>query len=232
MSLLEQAKRSAAYAAVDEFVRPGMCIGVGSGSTVVYMVERLKELRLPGIICVPTSFQAKNLIIEAGLVLSDLNVHSELDVAIDGADECDSALNCIKGGGGAQTQEKCVAFCAKTFVVIADHTKKSAVLGEKWKKGVPVEVLPFAYVAVSKALEKLGGKPVLRMAKAKAGPVVTDNGNFVIDVDFGLIKDPARLEHEISTIPGVVEVGLFVGMVSKAFFGNEDGTVTTVLRTP
>ena len=98
-------------------------------------------------------------------------------------------------------------------------------MGEQWKKGVPLEVIPSAYVPVMKKIEKMGGKPVLRMAKAKAGPVVSDNGNFIIDADFGLIKEPETLELELKMIPGIVETGLFIKMAVKAFFGQEDGSV-------
>lgn len=106
-----------------------------------------------------------------------------IDVTIDGADEVDAQLNCIKGGGACQLQEKIVAFASKTFVVIADYRKESTQLGEQWVQGVPIEVIPMAYVPLMHKLRELGGAPVLRMAKHKAGPVVTDNGNFVLDVN-------------------------------------------------
>lgn len=106
-----------------------------------------------------------------------------IDVTIDGADEVDAQLNCIKGGGACQLQEKIVAYAAKKFVVIADYRKESAQLGEQWVQGVPVEVIPMAYVPLMNSLREMGGAPVLRMAKQKAGPVVTDNGNFVLDVN-------------------------------------------------
>lgn len=232
-----QAKRQAAFRAVDEFVRDGMKLGIGSGSTVVFVVERLAQLVADGtlnastLVCVPTSFQSRALILDAGLTLGDLSQHPQLDVAIDGADEADAQLNLIKGGGGAQTREKIVASCARTFVVVADYRKKSRVLGEQWKQGVPIEVIPMAYVPVLKRIEALGGKPTLRMAKSKAGPVVTDNGNFIIDADFGVVEDPAALEGKLAPIPGVVETGLFIGMANKAFFGMKDGSVTELERT-
>ncbi|CAE7745779.1 Rpia, partial [Symbiodinium sp. KB8] len=178
-SPLERAKRAAARGAVDEYVKSGMVVGVGSGSTIVYGIQRLAELyHLQGVdmVCVPTSFQSRQLIIEAGLPISDLTRHPELDVAIDGADEVDAALNAIKGGGACQTQEKLVAAAASKFVLVADHRKDSQVLGQSWTKGVPLEVLPGAYVTVMKRIEALGGKPHLRMAVNKAGPVITDNG--------------------------------------------------------
>lgn len=204
-------------------------MGIGSGSTVVYAVERLaqrvRDEKLD-VICIPTSFQARQLIVENGLVLSDLDRHPMIDVAIDGADEVDAGLNCIKGGGGCQTQEKIVASNATKFVIIADYRKDSKILGEQWKKGVPIEVIPMACVPVMKKIEKLGGKPKLRMAIAKAGPVVSDNGGLIIDADFGLINDPIALDSQLRSLVGVVETGLFVKMACKAFFGNADGSVT------
>jgi len=225
---VEEAKRAAARQAVDEHVRDGMKVGVGSGSTIVYAVERLAERVSQGlsIRCVPTSFQARNLIIENGLVLSDLNIDPILDVAIDGADEVDQHLNLIKGGGGAHLQEKCVAFASKEFIVIADYRKDAVSLGTQWKKGVPTEVLSFAYVSVMNSLRGLGGIPTLRIAQNKAGPVVSDNGNFIVDVEFGMISDPESLNARLLAIPGLLETGLFCGMAKKAYFGQEDGTVT------
>ncbi|TRY60403.1 hypothetical protein DNTS_026830, partial [Danionella cerebrum] len=164
--MAEEAKKLAAYAAVDNHI------------------QRVRQEKL-NILCVPTSFQARQLILQHGLVLTDLDRHPELDVAIDGADEVDAALTLIKGGGGCLTQEKIVAGCAKHFVVIADYRKDSKALGEQWKKGVPVEVIPMAYVPVSRAIaQRFGGEAVLRMAVSKAGPVVTDNSNFILDWKF------------------------------------------------
>jgi ribose 5-phosphate isomerase A len=207
---VESAKKLAAYAAVDEFVRDNMVLGIGSGSTVVYAVERIAE-RVKAeslkLFCIPTSFQARQLIVENGLVLSDLDRHPHIHVAIDGADEVDANLNCIKGGGGCCTQEKIVAYNADQFVIIADYRKDSTELGQQWKKGVPIEVLPMAYVPVLKKLEKMGAKPKLRMAIAKAGPVVTDNGGFIIDAYFGIINDPKSLDTQLRNIVGVIETG-------------------------
>ena len=229
-SAVEHSKRLAARRAVDEHVKDGMRLGVGSGSTIVYAIQRLVELVIDekklSVTCVPTSFQSRNLIVDCGLALSDLNACPELDLAIDGADEVDVHLNCIKGGGACQTQEKLVAAAAAKFVLIADGRKQApGGLGSTWKKGVPIEVLPIAYVPVMRALEKLGGRPVLRMGKEKAGPVVTDNGGFVVDTDFGVIADPGALHHKIKALPGVVESGIFAGMAAQAYFGQEDGSV-------
>jgi ribose 5-phosphate isomerase A len=235
LSLIDQAKRSAARSAVDDYVRDGQVVGIGSGSTIVFAVDRIAErvkAENLNIICVPTSFQAKNLIVENGLTLSDLSRHPVLDVAIDGADECDERLNCIKGGGGAQTQEKLVAFNAKIFVVIADYRKKSKRLGQQWKQGVPIEVLPLAVTPVSQKIQnELKGRVVIRREPRKAGSwTITDNGNAILDVDFGEIDPSAvgELDVKLHMIPGVVETGLFVNMTSRAYFGNADGTVEVV----
>jgi len=227
-NLIEQGKKNAAIKAVEENIKENMILGIGSGSTVVYAVERIAELNKEkdlNLKCIPTSFQSYQLIVENGLTLVSLDQYPEIDLDIDGADEIDKNLNLIKGGGGCLVQEKIIASNSKILVVIADFRKNSEKLGEKWKKGVPIEVIPIAYVPIMKKLEKLGGKPVLRMAQAKAGPLVTDNGNFIIDVDFGIMEDPSELNEKIIRISGVVDTGFFIGMVAKAYIGQEDGNV-------
>lgn len=227
--MVEEAKKLAGYAAVDNHVKNNQALGIGSGSTIVHAVkrlaERVKEENLH-VVCVPTSFQARQLILQNGLTLTDLDRHPELDVAIDGADEVDSELNLIKGGGGCLTQEKIVAACAKSFIVIADFRKDSKNLGEQWKKGVPIEVIPMAYVPVSKAIQsQFGGAAELRMAVSKAGPVVTDNGNFLLDWRFEKVHDWNSVNTAIKMIPGVVDTGLFISMAERVYFGMEDGSV-------
>jgi ribose 5-phosphate isomerase A len=239
-SLIEEAKKKAAYTAVDDYVtKDTKVLGIGSGSTIVYAVQRLTERVKNGDLkgltfqCVPTSFQSTQLIIDSGVLqLSSLAQTPVIDVAIDGADEVDQHLNCIKGYGGCLTQEKVVESNAKRFVVIADYRKDSKVLGTQWTHGVPVEVIPFAYVPIMrKIIEKFKAKVTLRLAGAsKAGPVLTDNGNFILDCVFGSIEDPGTLDLQIRSIPGVVMTGLFVGMVEKAYFGQPDGSV--VVRGP
>jgi ribose 5-phosphate isomerase A len=205
-----------------------MVLGIGSGSTIVYAVERIAEMNRVknlSLKCIPTSFQSYQLIIENGLTLASLDQYPELDLDIDGADEIDRDLNLIKGGGGCLVQEKIIAANAKKFVIIADFRKNSEFLGTNWKKGVPIEVIPIAYVPIIKKLEKMGGKPVLRMAKSKSGPLVTDNGNFIIDADFGLIRKPKELNEKIFSIVGVVDTGLFIDMATMAYVGTKEGTV-------
>jgi ribose 5-phosphate isomerase A len=133
-----------------------------------------------------------------------------------------------KGGGACHFVEKLVASAAKRFVVVADDRKNQKTLGSTWKQGVPLEVTPLAYRLVMLKVSKLGGKPVLRMCSTgKAGPVVTDNGNFVIDADFGLISNPAELNASLLNISGIIETGLFVDMAAKCYFGTSDGKVVT-----
>ncbi|XP_059422931.1 ribose-5-phosphate isomerase-like [Carassius carassius] len=205
-------------------------VGVGSGSTIVYAVDRLAERvrqEKLNIVCVPTSFQARQLILQHGLTLSNLDGHPELDVAINGADEVDAALTLIKGGGGCLAQVKIVAGCAKHFIVIADYRKDSKALGQQWMKGVPMEVIPMAYVPVSRAIvQRFGGEAVLRMAVSKAGPVVTDNSNLEV-WKFEHAPNWKEVNTALKMVPGVVETGLFVGMSERVYFGMEDGSVKT-----
>eukprot|EP00090_Calanus_glacialis_P012583 TRINITY_DN2117_c0_g1_i1.p1 TRINITY_DN2117_c0_g1~~TRINITY_DN2117_c0_g1_i1.p1 ORF type:complete len:293 (-),score=105.95 TRINITY_DN2117_c0_g1_i1:46-924(-) len=228
---VEVAKALAGAAAVNNHVTAATkVVGVGSGSTIVYAVQRLAErVKEEGlqVRCIPTSFQARQLIMQHGLVLGDLEIDTRIDVTIDGCDEADKDLTLIKGGGGCQTQEKIVAAYSDTFIVIADYRKDSVKLGQAWKY-VPIEVIPMAYRQVMARLEEqMGGKGELRMAKAKAGPVVTDNGNLIVDWYWDQAREMNWMEVNttIQCMAGVVETGLFVGMADKAYFGQEDGSV-------
>lgn len=235
---LESAKRSAAYRAIDENIdfNNDKVIGIGSGSTVVYAAERLGQYlkdseyseQVSQFICIPTGFQSRRLILDNGLKLGSIEENSIIDVDFDGADEIDNGLNLIKGGGACLFQEKLVSTSSKKFVVIADYRKKSPqCLGTNWRQGVPIEIVPSAYVRVTDDLKKLGAvKIVVRQGgSAKAGPVVTDNNNFLIDADFSLIENPSDLHHKIKSLVGVVETGLFIDNASKAYIGNADGSV-------
>jgi ribose 5-phosphate isomerase A len=225
---IEKAKKNAAEKAVEENVKKGMIIGLGSGSTIVYAIEKIAEMNKKEdlqLTCIPSSFQAHKLIIDLGLTLGTLDQYPNIDLDIDGADEIDENLNLIKGGGGCLVQEKIIAYNSKKLVIIADFRKNSTYLGETWKNGVPIEVIPKAYVPIMKKLETMGGKPLLRMAKAKAGPLVTDNSNFILDVDFGIIKNPSELNQKLLNIPGIVDIGLFLGMTSKAYIGQNNGNI-------
>ena len=226
--LIEQGKKNAALKAIDDNIKKDLIIGIGSGSTVVYAVNRIGELNKKSnfnLICIPSSFQARQLILENDLKLGSLDRYPEVDIDFDGADEIDQNLNLIKGGGGCLVQEKILAFNSKKLIIIADYRKNSVNLGENWKKGIPIEVIPTAYVPLMKKFSIMEGKPVLRMAQAKAGPLITDNNNFIIDVDFGIIKNPQELNLKLLTLPGVVDTGLFLNMTTKAYIGQENGNV-------
>lgn len=199
-------KRAAGEAAAD-MVRDGMVLGLGTGSTVAWTIKRIGEMVEEGmeVLGVPTSYQAQELAIAAGIPLTTLDQDPVLDLAIDGADQIAADLTTIKGGGAAHAREKVVASSAHWFVIVADSTKRVDLLTHP----VPVEVLPFAARLAKGWIEELGGTPSIRQAKMKDGPVITDNGNFVIDADFGVIEDPGLLAAQLSEIPGVVEHGIF-----------------------
>jgi ribose 5-phosphate isomerase A len=141
-----------------------------------------------------------------------------LDLAIDGADQIDDELNLIKGMGGALAREKIVASASKKLIIVADENKKVKTLGEN-NHPVPIEVLPFAAPLIVRKIREVGGKPVLREGRDKVGPVITDNGNVIIDANFGLLRKPEELENRLKALPGVVETGLFVKMTDIAYIG-------------
>jgi ribose 5-phosphate isomerase A len=196
-------------------------VGLGTGSTTAFALEyigdRLKKGELTNVVGVPTSFQAEVLAREYGIPLTTLDAIDHIDIAIDGADEVDPQKNLIKGGGAAHTREKIVDALANSFIVVVDSGKLVDKLGSTFL--LPVEVIPMARTPVMRALEKLGGQPTLRMGVKKAGPVVTDQGNLVIDVKFSAIDNPAELEKTINNIPGVLENGLFVGVTDVVLVG-------------
>jgi ribose 5-phosphate isomerase A len=202
-------------------VKSNSIVGLGTGSTTAYAIEaigdRLKTGELSNILGIPTSFQAEVLAKKYGIPLTTLDAVDHIDIAIDGADEVDPQKNLIKGGGAAHTREKVVDALANEFVVVVDGGKLTDKLGSTFL--LPVEVIPMAMTPVMNALAKLGGKPELRMGIKKAGPVVTDQGNLVIDVKFDYIENPAELEKTINNIPGVLENGLFVGVADVVLVG-------------
>lgn len=202
-------------------VQSNSIVGLGSGSTTAFVLqyigERLKSGELTNVVGVATSFQAEVLARQYGIPLTTLDVIDHIDIAIDGADEVDPQKNLIKGGGAAHTREKIVDTLADYFLVVVDSGKLVEKLGSTFL--LPVEVIPLAVTPVMRALAKLGGKPELRMAIRKAGPVVTDQGNLVIDVKFDAIANPAELEKTINNLPGVLENGLFVGVTDLVLVG-------------
>jgi len=226
LSWVEDAKRRAVLKAVEP-IKSGWIIGLGSGSTVAYAVAELGRRVKRGnteLSVVPTSHQVELLAISHGLRVVSLNEAFTVDYVVDGADQVEqSSLNAIKGGGGALLREKIVASAAHRLVLVIDETKLSRHLGGK--QGVPIEVLPFAYRFVQSRITKLGGRARLREGAGKVGPVVTDNGNFVLDADFGRIAKPQQLERQLKAVPGLVETGLFLGMVDQAYVGLRTGEV-------
>jgi ribose 5-phosphate isomerase A len=207
-------------------VQSGTIVGLGTGSTTAYAIEylgnRLKSGEIKDIQGIPTSFQAEVLAKQYGIPLTTLDAVDHIDIAIDGADEVDPQKNLIKGGGAAHTREKIVDSLAERFVVVVDGNKLVDRLGSTFL--LPVEVIPMAMTPVMRAIAKLGGKPELRMGVKKAGPVITDQGNMVIDVKFDSIDNPAELEKTLNNIPGVLENGLFVGVADLILVGEvKDG---------
>ncbi|EWC45484.1 hypothetical protein DRE_00883 [Drechslerella stenobrocha 248] len=249
--LIASAKKLAASSAVDEHYpkSPPKYIGIGSGSTVVHVVDSIAALD-PSLTAstkfIPTGFQSKQLLLRHKLQILEIDLlppGESISVAFDGADEVDSQLNCIKGGGACQFQEKLVAVQADKFIVVADFRKISKTLGTPttWPSGIPVEVVPSSYPYVTAKLETMGAtKVVLRLGgTAKAGPCVTDNGNFVLDAVFPTLAEGEDvvqdLAEAIKGIVGVVEHGLFYGgskgwkgRPEMGYFGMQDGTVAVL----
>jgi ribose 5-phosphate isomerase A len=228
----EKAKKNAACEAV-KHVEDGFVVGLGSGSTAAYAIEeignriRREGLRVSGV---PTSYQALASAVKHGILTTTLEEHPTLDLTIDGADQIDRELNLIKGMGGALAREKVVASASKKLVIVADDSKKVKILGEKGHP-VPVEVLPIAAPLVMRKMKEIDGKPIVREGTKKVGPVITDNGNIIIDAYFGLIHKPAELERELKGLTGVVETGLFVQMADLVYLGKRSG-VEELKRNP
>lgn len=223
---IEQAKRLAAQTAA-KAIPDHSTIGLGTGSTLQYAIKELgRRIRDEGldISAVTTSFQGELLARKYGIVtLNSMNV-SVLDAAIDGADEVDPDGNLIKGLGAALTKEKIVAAMAEHYIIVVDETKMVTQLGEKTP--VPVEVIPEALALVERLLKDLGGRIKVRPDRSKDGPVVTDLGNLIVDVEFGVIADANSIEQQINDIPGVVSNGLFLGAADEVIIGSvADGQV-------
>jgi ribose 5-phosphate isomerase A len=200
-------------------------IGLGSGSTVAIFAEELGRRVESGkadVSVVPSSYQAYQLAVEFNIPLTNLDINPELILTVDGADEVDKELNLTKGGGGALFQEKVVASASKKLVIIVDESKLVKMLASRFL--IPVEVLPFSLGVVKRTITKMGIEPILRQAQKKMGPVVTDNGNFIIDLKFPKpIDNPKQVAIDLKMIPGVVETGLFIGMANEVHVGTEEG---------
>lgn len=204
-----QEKEAAARASMT-FLRDGMVIGLGTGSTAAYLLRFLAERVREGwkVRCIPTSTGTRDLAASLNIPLTTLDEVQQIDVTVDGADEFDPALNLIKGGGGALLREKVVASASRQVVIMADSSKQVAVLG---KFPLPVEVIPFAQALVAKRIGELGATVKVRL-RADGSVFVSDEGHHILDCGFGEIRGPEALARKLSDMPGVVEHGLFVGM--------------------
>ena len=220
---ISQLKQQAAERAV-EFVKSGMVVGLGHGSTVIFAVRRIAELlhegQLQDILSVPCSLQVKEEARRLGIPLTTLEEHPVVDLTIDGADEVDPHLNLIKGGGGALLREKIVAQASRREIIVVDESKLSPALGTHWP--VPVEVTPFGWRSQAAYLESLGAQPVLRL-NSDGSLFKTDQGNLILDCHFGPIPDPARLAAQMNERAGIVENGLFLGLATDVIVASAEG---------
>ena len=207
-----------------EYVEDGMILGLGAGSTVEYTLRKLGELVKDGLKIkgIPTSMHTRKIAKECNIPLTTLEENPEIDLTIDGADEVDSELNLIKGGGGALTREKIIAYHSKKEIIVIDETKIVKALGTAVP--LPVEVVKYGWTSTKKALEELGCTAELR--KIINDPYLTDNSNYILDCGFERIEEPEQIEKDINNIPGVVENGLFIGLVDEIIVGSKQGIVT------
>lgn len=225
MADIDTQKRNAAFAAAD-LVPDGAAVGLGTGSTFRFVLERLAERMRGGLQMrgVPTSRDTAVRAQAAGIPLIELDEIDRLDLAIDGADEVDPQKNLIKGGGGAHVRERAVAAAARELIVVVDEKKLVPVLGKAFL--LPIEVLPFGWKHAERRIAATGCKPALRQQGGQ--PFVTDNGNYVLDCKFDGIDDPAWLDEHLNALVGVVDHGLFVGMTGRVVVGQADGKVRVI----
>jgi ribose 5-phosphate isomerase A len=240
----DEAKKVVGYHSIDEFVKSGMVVGLGTGSTAKFAVERLgqklKSGQLKGIIAIPTSEATKSQAMACQIPLTTLNEISAIDVAIDGADQVDKNFNLIKGGGGALLREKMVEMSSKKFIVIIDDTKLVESLGPGFP--LPVEITPFCYEHTIRQIESLpsfrgtGCHGVLRVGSVSNNLIdgteiaVTDNGNYIVDLHFKEpLVDAELVDHQLNQLVGVVEHGLFIQMASLVLVANAQTGEMTVL---
>ncbi len=209
-----------------EYIESGMILGLGTGSTVEYTIKKLgillKDGTLKDIKAIPTSHQTKKLAVQLEIPLVDLDDETVIDLTVDGADEIDSNFVLIKGGGGALTREKIIAYHSKREIIVADESKVVKKLGADFP--LPVEILKYSWKATKKSVEDLGCTAIQR--EIMGNPYITDNGNYLLDCDFERIEDAEELERKLNMIPGVVECGLFIGLVNDVIVGSKQGIIT------
>lgn len=220
----EELKKLAGEKALDH-IKDGMIVGLGTGSTIEYTLRKLGKLVKDGLKIqgIPTSIRTKRIAKEENIPLTTIDENPVIDVTIDGADEVDSNLNLIKGGGGALTREKIIAHNSKKVVIVIDDSKVVKALGIDFP--LPVEVTKFGWTSTKKALEEFGCEVKLREIM-KDEPYITDNSNYILDCEFEKIDDPPQMEIDINNIPGVVENGLFIGLVDEVIVGGKQGIST------
>ena len=223
MTIENQLKKAAAHKAV-ELVASNMVVGLGTGSTAAFAVERIAERLKSGdlnnIVGIPSSLRTEEQARRLGIPLAGFETHTDIDVTIDGADEVDPDLNLIKGGGGALLREKVLAQATRRNIIIVDESKLVPKLGTGW--ALPIEVIPFAKDSAVKFLETLGAQVRLRRSEDQA-IFCTDQHNYILDADFGPMADPDRLAAELNERAGIVEHGLFLGLAADVIVAGENG---------
>jgi ribose 5-phosphate isomerase A len=220
----EDLKKQAGEKAV-EYIKEGMIVGLGTGSTVEYSLKKLGKLVRDGLKIkgIPTSIHTQRIAKKEKIPLTTLEENPVIDLAIDGADEVDSDLNLIKGGGGALVREKIIAYNSKKVIIVIDDSKIVKALGIDFP--LPVEVVKFGWTSTKKTLEKIGCNVELRRVMENE-PYITDNSNYILDCEFERIVEPEQLEIDINNIPGVVENGLFIGLADEVIVGGKQGIST------
>lgn len=216
-------KRLAAEKAC-EYIEDGMTVGLGTGSTVKYALKKIGKMVQEGLVIkgIPSSIETKKIAIREKIPLISLEEEPNIDLTIDGADEVDSELRLIKGGGGALTREKIIAYYSKKVIIIIDETKVVKMLGIDFS--LPVEVVRFGWNLTKDKLKEFDCNVELR--EIMNNPFITDNSNYILDCEFDRIKEPEQLETDINNIPGVVENGLFIGLADEIIVGSKQGIKT------
>lgn len=224
MDAITQAKKAAGEKAA-ALVQPGMLVGLGTGSTAYWAIEKIGQMVKEGlnIQAVATSIASEKQAISLGIPITSFSEIQQLDLDIDGADEISEDGQLIKGGGGSLLREKIVALASRHRVIVGDERKYVKTLG---KFPLPVEVVPFGWELVFKTLQVLNGHPTLRTREDK--PYITDNSNYIIDCSFGVIREPAHLHQQLKALTGVVETGLFLNMKPTVIIAYENGDVKTI----